>query len=99
MPVQIQPGLKVATVTGVLEAKDNKFRLCPITKSDQIEFANQTPTKTLPPNQYLFGKVDILKLVNLLAQARITDAVVDKNYEADKICIKIVSIFVHLTLF
>ena len=93
MPVQIQPGLKLATVTGVLEAKDNKFRLCPITKSTQVEFANHTPTKTLPPNHYLFGKVDVRKLVNLLGQAGITDVVVNQN-ENDKICITIVSTFI-----
>ena len=82
----------MATVTGVLEAKDNKFRLCPITKSYQVEFANQTPTKTLPPNHYLFGKVDIRKLVNLLAQAGITDVVINQS-DLDKICLNIVSSF------
>lgn len=96
--MQLQPGFKIATVTGILEAKDNKFRLSPITKNYQVEFAHQTPTKTLPPSHYLFGKIDYNKLSKLLtSQHQFTGVVIENRPNCT--CIKIVSRFLVKFLF
>lgn len=90
-PVQIKPGISIASVTGILETMDNNFRLCPITKTFQMEMNDLSPTKTMPLNFYQFGKVDIHKLLNLLAKAGIQDVYTD-NSKDDCVYIRVVSI-------
>lgn len=90
-PVRIKPGVSIATVTGILETMDNHFRLCPITKTFQVEMNSLNPTKTMPLSFYQFGKVDIRKLLNLLAQVGLQDVYTD-NSKDDCVYIRIVSI-------
>ncbi|KAH7646743.1 integrator complex subunit 9-like protein [Dermatophagoides farinae] len=75
---EIADGIKITTITGILEAKDNKFRLGPITKSYRNEFRSQMPTRTLPPNKYLIGMIDMNELLRLLAHQGYLDIVLNK---------------------
>lgn len=83
----------MTTITGILEDKDNKFRLGPITKSYQNEFRNHTPTRTLPPNKYLIGMVNVNELLKLLAINGFDGAVVANQTNQNQYRIEIVSVF------
>lgn len=88
---EIADGIKITTITGILEAKDNKFRLGPITKSYRNEFRSQMPTRTLPPNKYLIGMIDMNELLRLLAHQGYLDIVLnkfgDKRFRIEIVCL------------
>jgi len=73
LPVEIRPGVSLATVTGTLQAKDNKFELEPLTKSQIQELTSVTPTQTVPPVNYTYGSFELQTLLHLLSQAGIYD--------------------------
>lgn len=88
---EIADGIKITTITGILEAKDNKFLLGPITKSYRNEFRSQMPTRTLPPNKYLIGMIDMNELLRLLAHQGYLDIVLnkfgDKRFRIEIVCL------------
>ena len=79
VPVEVLPGLSIATVTGTLQAKDNKFLLEPLTKSQIHEYTSSSPTHSLPPVHYTWGTFDLSLFMQLLTQAGIYDAVFEKT--------------------
>ena len=89
VPVEVLPGLSIATVTGTLEAKDNKFLLEPLTQSQIHEYTSSSPTHSLPPVHYTWGTFDLSLFMQLLTQAEIYDAVFEKT--TNGCIIKIVS--------
>lgn len=88
-PVPFNEETHLATVTGILETKDNNFKLLPITKSFQMDMLSHCPTKTLPMSHYKWGQVDLLKLASLMRQAGI-DATIDQS-NPDRVLIDVVS--------
>ncbi|KPM09755.1 integrator complex subunit 9-like protein, partial [Sarcoptes scabiei] len=58
--------LKLTKVSGILEAKNNRFELAVITKQIENKIRNDSPTLTLPMPRYLIGDVDVNKLVEIL---------------------------------
>lgn len=89
VPVEVLPGLSIATVTGTLQAKDNKFLLEPLTQSQIHEYTSSSPTHSLPPVHYTWGTFDLSLFMQLLTQAEIYDAVFEKT--TNGCIIKIVS--------
>jgi integrator complex subunit 9 len=79
LPVEVRPGISIATVTGALHAKDNKFKLQLLTKSQAQELTSGAPTQTLPPVNYSWGSLDLPSFMSLLSKAGIYDAVVEQN--------------------
>jgi len=79
LPVEVRSGVRIATVTGTLLAKDNKFKLQLLTKSQMHELASGAPTQTLPPLNYTWGSIDLPLFMSLLSKSGIYDAVVEQN--------------------
>ncbi|RWS27634.1 cleavage and polyadenylation specificity factor-like protein [Leptotrombidium deliense] len=76
-PVEIRPGFSMATITGVLVAKDNKFRVYPLTKNEIQEYLSNKPGQSLPPLIYTWGSLDVSLMLQKLINAGIYDASVE----------------------
>ena len=80
VPHQIKPGLSLATLTGSLEAKDNKFQLKALSSGQVKHLANWSPgRRSLPPPKYAFGPLDIQSFMASLIRAGILDAQLDQT--------------------
>ena len=77
-PVEIKPGLLVSTVTGSLAAKDNKFELKPLTKT-QLHTLQSVPGFNIPPTQYNYGTLDVTLLMQKLIKIGIFDAKLEQS--------------------
>ena len=97
VPVEVRPGISIVTVTGSLLAKDNKFKLQLLTKSQIHELSDESPTHTLPPLHYTWGSIDLQLFMSLLSKAGIYDAVVDQN--PNGCVVHIVSLISLFTIF
>lgn len=80
VPHQIKPGLSLATLTGSLEAKDNKFQLKALSSGQVKRLANWSPgRRSLPPPKQPFGPLDIQAFMACLIKAGILDAQLDQT--------------------
>jgi len=77
VPTQIKPGVTIATITGLLEGKDNKFKLKP---KDNNNIIHVTPPWTPsdgplpPPPNYCVGTLDVKDLMHSLSSAGFYDS-------------------------
>lgn len=88
VPTEVRPGIAVATVTGNLVVKDNRYTLLPLPAENVVSkpvkkgSRSVTPTLEFPlskqrPAHYLFGKLNATELVQKLAARGIADAKVE----------------------
>lgn len=82
--------LKLTKVSGILEAKNNRFELAVITKQIENKIRNDSPTLTLPMPRYLIGDVDVNKLVEILNSKGFENIHLNRD-RFDKFLIDIVS--------
>jgi hypothetical protein len=78
MPVEVRPGLMVGTITGSLEAKDNRFELQPLTRT-HVQSLQSSPTRGVPPTQYTYGNLDVTALLQRLIKSGILDAKLEQT--------------------
>lgn len=72
-PIEIKPGLMISTITGTLSAKNNRFEINALNKS-QIQQLQAEFDVNLPPFNYTYGQLDVAGLLHKLAKEGITDA-------------------------
>ena len=91
-PQEVQPGVTVSTVTGVLQVKDNIHDLLPLEPTKE-ELADEHKSKPAGPPQpysqlrtvrYEWGTLDINLLLKKLAQDGFTDLKVEQG-SADEV--------------
>ncbi|XP_074594510.1 integrator complex subunit 9 [Brevipalpus obovatus] len=78
-PNQLKNGLSMVTVTCILDAKDNHYKLRPLTKSEIQSLKSTKQGVPIPPSFYTTGSLDLTKFMTLLAKAGITDASFEKT--------------------
>lgn len=72
-PIEIKPGLMISTITGTLTAKNNRFEINALNKS-QIQALQSEFDVNLPPFNYTYGQLDVAGLLQKLAKEGISDA-------------------------
>jgi len=88
VPSEIRPGVALATITGKLVVRDNRYTLMPISvvkvepdSSTKGKAKKESSTKIAladqRPNHYLFGKLNTSEFVQKLAAQGIVDAKVE----------------------
>jgi len=83
VPVEIRPGVALATITGSLVVRDNKYTLCPLSKVKiEKEEKGRSKQSRIPleeqrPQHYLYGKLNTTEFVQRLASQGIADAKVE----------------------
>ncbi|XP_033640670.1 integrator complex subunit 9-like [Asterias rubens] len=90
-PIEVKPGVFVATVTGTVTARDNKYILQEAPKPAPPGTPSSQPirkrkrdedvgvTETAQPKQYVYGNLDVEELVQALAKNGITDVKVEDS--------------------
>lgn len=76
-PFEIRPGLSMVSLSCILDPKNNKYRLKPLTKPELQVLGNQPAV--LPPKHYTVGTLDLPKFIKLLAKAGITDTRIEQT--------------------
>lgn len=77
-PIEVRPGVSIATITGSLEGKDNKFCLRPLNRSELKELRHWSPGHDfLPPANYSTGSLDLQLFMSTLPKAGIYDAALE----------------------
>lgn len=61
VPVEIKPGLLISTITGTLTAKNNRFEINALNKSQIQQLQVEYDIKNLPPSNYNYGQLGIVK--------------------------------------
>lgn len=80
LPNEVRPGVSVATITGNLQAKDNKLRLEALTKPQVQELNNWSPGRQpMPPSNYAWGPLDLQLFMSKLNKAGMFDASVEQT--------------------
>lgn len=72
-PIEIKPGLLISTITGTITAKNNRFEINALNKS-QIQQMQSEFDVNLPPFNYNYGQLDVNALLQKLIKEGITDA-------------------------
>lgn len=73
IPIEIKPGLMISTITGTLTAKNNRFEINALNKT-QIKQLQTEFDVNLPPFNYNYGQLDVNSLLQKLIKEGITDA-------------------------
>eukprot|EP00095_Tigriopus_kingsejongensis_P004426 maker-scaffold731_size105367-snap-gene-0.13 protein:Tk04426 transcript:maker-scaffold731_size105367-snap-gene-0.13-mRNA-1 annotation:"integrator complex subunit 9" len=83
-PVELRPGLALATITGNLIVSNNKYRLQPIEdkpieipqkrKRESRNSTSQVPLQARKPTEYLYGRLNVKEFVQKLSSMGIQDA-------------------------
>lgn len=80
LPNEVRPGLSVATITGNLQAKDNRFHVQSLSRTQLQDLNNWTPGKpTLPPKNYSYGSLDLQLFMQKLVKANLYDATIEQT--------------------
>ncbi|RWS13077.1 integrator complex subunit 9-like protein [Dinothrombium tinctorium] len=79
VPSEIRPGLSIATITGLLVAKDNKYELKPLKKNEIQEAIGSKPGLSLPPLSYTWGTLDLQVLMQKLINIGIYDTTIEQT--------------------
>eukprot|EP00088_Acartia_fossae_P030637 TRINITY_DN3162_c0_g1_i2.p1 TRINITY_DN3162_c0_g1~~TRINITY_DN3162_c0_g1_i2.p1 ORF type:complete len:711 (+),score=150.28 TRINITY_DN3162_c0_g1_i2:54-2186(+) len=83
VPSEIRPGVALATITGKLVVRDNRYTLMPIKKVKlEQESSSKTKTVRIPledqkPGHHMFGKLNTQEFVQKLATLGFRDAKVE----------------------
>ncbi|XP_015788512.1 integrator complex subunit 9 [Tetranychus urticae] len=79
VPVELKSGVSVATVTGTLIAKDNKFKLETLTANEINEIRRNKQGQAIPPQFYTYGTLNLPMFMQLLGKAGIYDATIEQT--------------------
>jgi len=82
VPTEVRPGIAIATVTGSLQVRDNKYTLRPLSKvklekDERSRNKIEIPLSKQRPAHYLYGKLNTNEFVTRLASHGVTDAKVE----------------------
>ena len=73
-PIEIKPGLMISTITGTLTAKNNRFEINALNKSQIQQLQSEFNVNHLPPFSYNYGQLDVNSLLQKLIKEGYTDA-------------------------
>lgn len=91
-PAEIKPGCSIATITGALVARDNKFHLSSLTQNEIKSYLTVKPGQSLPPLTCTWGSLDLVMMMQKLTNAGIYDTSVEQT--SNGCIVHLVSIFI-----
>ena len=70
LPTEVKPGVAVATITGELSGKDNKYLLQPLQAELSSSRKRENPSALSHPHAYHWGSLDVNEFVQQLNKVR-----------------------------